>query len=279
MPDYRASSEKKPFELEGYYRQANGSNVTTRPYKSSNIKIMEYDAGASYNFKINDENFLSFGLGTFHQTVNWKNNPIFKGHNYDYVVGSLGVTSNSVENWRWSGATVLSFQVQNFGIKQSGWISAMFWGEYMLNKKAHFHAGFWGYTGVKNVYFLPILGFNYKTNHMELAAVFPFDIALRYKPIKQFHVEIAGKWFGGPYRFPQRMSDGMGDYKNGIFQLFTPTTEFGAYYHPTENISIGASAGYSYGGWLMVINKRNHHKQYFNFDGSFYWGAAANLKF
>ena len=77
MPDYRMSTEKKPFELEGYYRQAKGANVTTKPYKGSKIKIMEYDAGASYNFKINDENFLSFGLGTFHQTVNWNQNPAF----------------------------------------------------------------------------------------------------------------------------------------------------------------------------------------------------------
>lgn len=279
MPDYRHSSEKKPFEMEGYYRQAKSANVTTKPYKGSKMKIMEYDAGASYNFKINEENFVSFGLGTFHQTLNWDQNPVFKGHNYDYVVGSLGVTSNSIENWRWSGATVLSFQTQNFGIKDSGWISVLFWGEYFISKKAHFHAGFWGYTGVRNVYFLPILGFSYKTNHSEIAAVFPFDIAIRYKPVKQFHLEVAGKWFGGPYRFPQRMNHGFDGYDKGIFQLFTPTTELGAYYHPTDYIDIGASIGYSYGGWLMVVNKGNHHKQYYNFDGSIYWGAAANFRF
>ena len=139
--------------------------------------------------------------------------------------------------------------------------------------------GFWGYTGVKNVYFLPIIGFDYKTSHAEISAVFPFDIALRYKPSKNVHFELAGKWFGGPYRYPQRMHHGINGYDDGIFEIFAPTTELGFYYHPSPHINIGVSGGYSYGGWIQVSNKHNQHNKYYNFESAPYGSISGVFKF
>lgn len=279
MPDYRIVDDKQPILLEGYYRQAKGADITTKPYKGSKLKFSDYDAGVNYTYTINPEHFLNLGLGTYHNRIDWDENPAFLGKNYDYVVGSIGITSLGVEKWRWTGTSVLSFQTQNFGIKESGWISVQFWGEYFINQKAHFHVGFWGYTGVRNVYFLPIIGFDYKGSKGELSVVFPFDIAVRYKPTKNFHMEIAGKWFGGPYRFPQRMQHGINGYENGIFQIFEPITELGLYYHPSSHINIGITGGYTWGGWLEVRNKKNHHLQYFSIDSAPYASASATFRF
>lgn len=279
MPDYRITDDKKPILFEGFYRQAKGAKVKTSPYKHTKIKYSEYDAGLNYTYTINSEHFLNLGLGTYHDTVKWNQNPDFIGKNYDYIVGSLGLVSHGIENWRWTAASVLSFQTQNFGIKQSGWISVLFWGEYYASKKVHLHAGFWGYTGVRNLYFLPVLGFDVKGRHAELSLVFPFDIAARWKPSKNVHLEIAGKWFGGPYRFPQRMHNGIKGYENGIFEIFAPTTELGIYYHPSAHINIGVSGGFTYGGWLLVKDKYNNNPKYYDFASAPYGAAAATFKF
>lgn len=279
MPDYRTVDEKHPTQFEGYYRQAKAAKIKNKGYQDTKLKYSDYDAGVNYTYTLNPEHFLTLGLGTYHNTINWQNNPAFLGENYDYVVGSLGLTSLGIENWRWSAASVLSFQTQNFGIFSSGWISLMFWGQYTINDKMSFHAGFWGYTGVKNIYFLPILGFDFKNKHFELAAIFPFDIAARYLINKNFHMEIAGKWFGGPYRFPQRMNHGINGYENGIFEIFAPTTEFGIYYHPSAHIYIGASGGYTWGGWISVRNKHNQANHYYDLEAVPYGMASAVFKF
>jgi hypothetical protein len=279
MPDYRAVETQHPTLFEGYYRAAGGAKLKTAPYKNSKLKFSDYDAGINYTYSINPEHTLSLGLGTYANTVNWDKNPCFIHKDYNYVVGSAGFSSLGVENWRWSGSSVLAFQTQNFGITKSGWISALFWGEYFVNKTTHIHVGFWGYTGVKNIYFLPILGFDWKLNHAELSAIFPFDIAARYKPNKNFHLELAGKWFGGPYRFPQRISQGINGYEQGIFEIFAPTTELGAYYHPSAHLNIGLMAGFTYGGWLQVTNQQGHNKSYYDFKSAPYGAVSGVFKF
>jgi len=279
MPDYRTVDIEHPTLFEGSYRQAKAAKLKTAPYKHSRLKYRDWDAGVNYTYKLNPEHYLTLGLGNYHQTLDWNENPRFLGKEYDYVVGSLGFTSLAIENWRWSGASVLAFQTENFGIKESGWISAMFWGEYSITKRAHFHVGFWGYTGVKNVYFLPILGIDWKAPKGEISAIFPFDIALRYKPTKNFHFEAAGKWFGGPYRFPQRVHKGIDGFEEGIFELFTPTTEIGVYYHPSAHLNIGISGGYSWGGWLLIRNKHNAHGKYYNLESTPYGALSGLFKF
>jgi hypothetical protein len=279
MPDYRQIEEKHPTMFEGYFRKARGASISSGPYKKSKLRFSDYDAGVNYTYTLNPEHFLTLGLGTYQNTVNWDQNPAFIGKNYNYVAGSLGITSLGVENWRWTGATVLSFQTQNFGIKDSGWISVLFWGEYFVNKNVHIHAGFWGYTGVKNITFLPVIGVDWKRPKGELSLVFPFDVALRYKPTRTFHMEIAGKWFGGPYRFPQRMNHGINGYQNGIFEIFMPTTEFGIYYHPSAHFNLGLASGYTWGGYLQVKNHRNQHGKYYDLNCTPYGAAYGIFKF
>ncbi len=279
MPDYRNMDDKHPIFVEGFYRQAKGATIKNTHLKGTKLKYSEYDAGINYTYTLNPEHFLNLALGTYGENLNWNANPAFLGKNYDYVVGSIGFTSLGIENWRWSSATVLSFQTQNFGIKESGYISIMFWGEYFATNHFHVHAGFWGYTGVKNIYFLPILGFNWNYKEYEVAAIFPFDIAIRYKPFKAFHMELAGKWLGGPYRFPQRMNNGIKEFKNGIFELFAPTTELGLYYHPSYHLNIGVSGGYTYGGWLLVRNSKNKDTIYYKFKSAPYAAVSGMFKF
>ena len=113
----------------------------------------------------------------------------------------------------------------------------------------------------------------------ELQAVFPIDLSLNYHFVKNWVTSIVATSLGGPYRFPRKMHDGIGQFEDGIFKIYSTVVEWDLKFVQKNLLQIGAGAGWNFGGWIQMSTENNHHKQYYDFNGAAYARLFATLTF
>ncbi len=278
--NYCFVDKEHPVHVEGSFAKAAGAKITTHPVKGSRLHYAEGDGSVYYSHYLNPENALSWQLGVNYVGLGWDQNPRFRENNYYYGIASLAWISHSIDKWRWilNGGVAVDTRTFNFG--QSGVYYGMLWGRYQQTENIGLHLGFFGYYGSKNGYVLPILGMDWKWSpHWHFKAVFPMDVSLDYLFAKHWHTSAIFSSFGGPYRFPRRLHEGEGRYKNGIFEVYATTVELDLKFVQKEIFKVGAGIGWTFGGWLLIKDAQNHHGKYYNYDPALYGRVFAAVTF
>lgn len=278
ITNYWFADPKHPAHFEGQYRKAAPMKFTTPSVKGSHLHYSDATSSFYYTHALNENNLLIPQVGYYHLEVDWKENPRFTGDNYDYAIGSIGWVSTSIEKWRWALAATFSLSTSNPDPIDTGVGYALVWGRYEFKPHTYAHIGFYGFTGVKNVYFVPIIGMEFfLTDQFLISAVFPFDIAARFFLSKDWYLSLAAEAFGSPYRFPQRIQGGKDGYKDGIFEIYSTVLDLSINFIQDHRFSFSLSGGYSLGGWMQIMNSHNSRGKYYKFDGAPY--AQASLTF
>ena len=227
---------------------------------------------------IGDKNALSGKIGYSFLEFDWAKNPRFQGDDYPFVTASLGWITTSINRWRWILSTALSVDAQTFNLSKSGVYYGLAWGRFAWRPNFGLHLGWFGYTGVKNGYQLPILGFDWHLNsNWHLNAIFPIDASLHYHFNACWSLYVQASSFGRPYRFPIRAHEGIGRYRKGIFEVFSTGVELNLKYRLKPTFSAIAGGGWNLGGWILIKDHNNHHGRYYKFDGAPY--AQGKLTF
>lgn len=227
---------------------------------------------------IGDQNALSGKIGYSFLEFAWAKNPRFRGDDYHFATASLGWITTSIKRWRWILSTALSVDAQSFDFGKTGVYYGLAWGRFACLPNFGLHVGWFGYTGVKNGYQLPILGFDWHINsHWQINAIFPIDASLRYHFNECWSLYVQASSFGRPYRFPIRAKEGIDRYRNGIFEVFSTGVELNLKYQLAQAFSAIAGGGWNFGGWILIKDHNNHHGRYYKFDGAPY--AQGKLTF
>lgn len=279
VTNYGFIDPQKPVHFDATFRYVAPAKFHTKPYKNTHLDYHDGDASLYYSRFVNENNALSAQVGYYHMYINWKHNPLFTGTSYDYGVVSLGWISTGLEGWRWILSTAMSTSLHgSFANNAVGFVTA--WGKYHFKKNTHIHIGYYLFAGVKNINGLPIIGADYMLGRRWMfAAVFPFDIAMRYFISPKWYLCLSAQAFGIPYRFPQRIRGGIGPFKDGIFELYSNAADISLNYHDDSRLMFTLGGGYNLGGWLLLKNKHNHHGRYYNYNPAFYAQANIGINF
>ncbi|NDD58821.1 MAG: hypothetical protein EBZ47_06180 [Chlamydiae bacterium] len=255
-----------------------------RPSSVDNTQ-MQYAEGTSslyYNHFVSENNAIVAQAGLNYTHVGWDKNPAFSGENYYYGIFSVSLVSYAIERWRWIVNGGISFDITEWNVGQSGVYYALLWGRYQYTQNFAFHSGFFGYvsSNARNGYMLPILGCDWWwTKSWEFKLVFPLETSVNYHFTRNWSSSLMFTTFGGPYRFPRRMHEGIGVYEDGIFEIYSNGVELDLRYATIGCLRAGVGGGYNFGGWMEMKDSNNHHKQYYKFDASGYGRAYLNFTF
>lgn len=270
-----------PWHVEGDFSKVGGASLTNAGMQGTKLHYSEGNAAVFFSHFINQENALSWQVGLHYIDVNWKQNPAFTENQYTYALASMNWISDSIQKWRWKIGAGISFDTKTCNVGQTGVYYGTLWGRYTHSDHLDLHLGFFGYYGAMNGFILPVLGFDWwMTPKWQLRAIFPQDAALRYHITNYFAAAILATSMGGPYRFPYRIQGGTTDQtSDGVFKIYSTALE-GNLELSLENIcTLGVGGGYDFGGWLLVMNDKSHHKRYYFFDGAPYVRFFASLTF
>lgn len=272
--------QKALWHFESDFSKVGAAKITTGDVFGSKLHYSEGNASMYFSHFINNENALTWQVGANYVDVNWNQNPRFTGNNYVYGVTSLSFISNSINKWRWviNGGVSVDTKTWNFG-KSAVYFSTL-WGRYQHKENLGLHIGFFAYYGALNGYVLPILGLDWwMSSKWELKAVFPIDASINYHFNKHFTTSILTTSMGGPYRFPRRAHGGIDSFEDGIFKIYSTTVEWNLKFAEKDCFSLGAGGGWDFGGWIQIADSHNHHKKYYNFNGSGYGRIFGTLTF
>ncbi|MBI3237078.1 MAG: hypothetical protein HYZ48_05215 [Chlamydiales bacterium] len=271
ITDYSFVDKKHPVHFEGEFRNVFPAEFRTHSVKGSHVNYQDAHAFLYYSHYLTPDNSLSWKAGYSFLDFDWKKNPRFTGDDYHFASASLGWVSTSLKDWRWilSGAVSVDTKTWNFG--QSGVYYGLMWGRYQFLPNLGMHVGWAGYVGVKNGYILPILGLDWKASkHIQVNGIFPINVSIEYLFDSHFSACLMWATFGRPYRFPMRAHGGIGDYKNGIFEVYSKGLELDFKFKTGNAFSASIGGGWNFGGWIFIKDSHNHHGKYYKFDDAPY---------
>ena len=252
-----------PIHFEGKFRQV-GSAEFDNHQAFGDLHYSDASASAYLSHTLSENNSLSWQLGYTYMHLGWDKNPRFDKQNFYNAVTSLAWISNAIDRWRWVvlGGGTIDGETFNFGSSAVGF--GMMWGRYAYTQRTGLHVGMVGYGGIRNVYMLPVLGFDFRTEHWTFNAVFPLDFSIRYDFAQHWETVLNYTTFGGPYKYPYRGSGGSGDFHNPIVNVYSQGVDLSLNLKCTR-FRTGVGAGWNSGGWILVKDHANHHGKYYKF--------------
>jgi hypothetical protein len=272
------TDQNKIWHFESDYSRVASANFLSSDIKNAKLHYQEGNASTYFAHFLNQENALVWQLGVNYVGLGWNENPRFTGNDYLYGITSLTWVSHAIDHWRWviNGGVAVDTKTWNFG-KSAVYYSTL-WGRYCHSKTMGIHLGFFAYYGALNGYVLPILGFDWHiTPQWDLRAIFPLDASINYHFNEHFTTSIMATSMGGPYRFPRRAHGGIGEFDEAIFKVYSTALEWDIKFMQKNCFSIGAGAGWDFGGWIQTSDAHNHHKKYYHFDSAPYGRIFATI--
>ena len=276
ITNYGFVNKEQLTHLDIEYRKVGKAQFRTQPVKGSHEHYTDAHANLFLSHYLNKHNALSWQVGYSFLQFNWPQNPGFHADDYHFATASLGWISTSLKNWRWILSTALSVDAQTFDFGQSAVYYAVMWGRYQWKPQVGLHIGWYGYAGVKNGYLLPIAGIDWHpSKSWQINAIFPVDASIRYFFNQHWSIYLQASAFGRPYRFPIRAREGIGRYRNAIFEVFSTGLELNVKYALNHTLHFIAGGGWNFGGWILIKDHNNNHGKYYRFDDAPY--AQAKL--
>jgi hypothetical protein len=271
ITDYRFVDKKHPFHFDGEYRDVGKAKFRTHSVRGFHAAYQDAHTFLYYSHYLTPDNSLSWKVGYSFLDFNWLQNPRFHDNGYHFANASLGWVSTSIENWRWILSTGVSVDAQTFDFGRSGVYYGMMWGRYHFSPTIGMHIGWAGYVGVENGYLLPIVGIDWQAStNWRINAIFPVNFSIEYLFNQYWKTTLEIATFGRPYRFPIRIHGGVGQYRNGIFEVYSLGTELDVKFNTGGGFCASFGGGWNYGGWILIKNHDNEHGKYYKFDGAPY---------
>jgi hypothetical protein len=271
ITDYGFVDKEHTVHFDGEYRNVGKAKFTTPTVKGTHERYADAHTYLYFSHFVNNDNAISGKVGYSFLKFDWPQNPRFKEDDYHFATSSLAWITTSIHKWRWIVSGAVSVDAQTFDFGESGVYYGLMWGRYNWKPQLGLHVGWYGYTGVKNGYILPILGFDWHPSRKwQLNAIFPVDASLRYHFAEHWSIYLQASAFGRPYRFPIRAHGGIGRYRNGIFEVFSTGIELNLKYYIDNTLSFIVGGGWNLGGWILIKDKHNEHAKYFNYNGAPY---------
>lgn len=280
ITDYGFVDKEHLVHFDGEYREVSKAKFTTPTVKDSHQRYADAHGWVYLSHYLNENNALSGKVGYSYLKFDWPKNPRFRGDNYNFATSSLGWITTSLKNWRWIVSGAVSVDAETFNFGKTGVYYGVMWGRYRWKPNLGLHIGWYGYTGVKNGYILPIIGFDWHPSRVwHINAIFPVDASIRFCFAQHWSIYLQASAFGRPYRFPIRAHGGIGKFKNGIFEVFSTGVELNLKYQLDNSFSFIIGGGWNFGGWIVIKDSHNNHGKYFNFDGAPYAQGKLGFSF
>ncbi|MES2121174.1 MAG: hypothetical protein V4492_00170 [Chlamydiota bacterium] len=271
ITDYGFVDKKHPVHLDLEFRGIGKAKFRTDSVKGSHETYADAHAFAYYSHYLTPDNSLSWKVGYSYLKFNWLRNPRFRGDNYNFASASVGYVSTSIKDWRWILGTGVSVSADSLNFGQTGVYYGLMWGRYRFADNIGMHVGWAGYVGVKNGYVLPIIGIDWSVgNHWRFYGIFPVNLSIKYLFNNYWATAIEVASFGRPYRFPMRVHEGKGRFKNGIFEVYSYGVELDLIYQNGNAVSASAGVGWDVGGWVLIKDHANNHGKYYKYNGAPY---------
>jgi hypothetical protein len=271
ITDYRFVNPQQVVHFDGEYRDVGKAKFRTHPVRGTHANYQDAHAFLYLSHYLTPNNSLSWKVGYSYLDFNWLRNPRFHESHYHFVNASLGWVSTSVKDWRWILSTGVSVDAQTFDFGQSGVYYGLMWGRYSFSPTLGMHIGWAGYVGVENGYLVPIIGVDWRAStHWQLNGIFPINVSIEYLFNKNWKAALEVASFGRPYRFPMRIHGGVGQFRNGIFEVYSVGTELDLKFQVDHSFWASVGGGWNFGGWILIKNHENHHGKYYKFDGAPY---------
>ncbi len=276
--DYYFVDPDRNWHVEGSYRWVGQADFEKS--KWHHINYSEADAGLYYTQIFDDENSLTYGLGYDYLGLHWKENPRFDQQNFNYVVGSLGFVSTTLERWRWIFNAGFSVDAERMDFGPSGVYHGMLWGRFHFIDNMGIHVGALGWYGVKNGRGFPVFGFDWRFNDKWSGnAIFPVDYSITYSFDESWSVETAYASFGGPYKYPRRAHNGAPGFHDPIFSVYSNGVDLTLKYKFEHLLRATLGVGWDFGGWVYIKNHESHHGKYYHFKSAPYAQGSIALTF
>lgn len=279
ITDYSFVNKKHPVHFDGEFRDVGKAKFYTHGVKGSHQEYQDAHAFLYYSHYVTPDNSLSWKVGYSFLNFNWLQNPRFTENDYNFANASLGWVSTSVPNWRWILATGVSVDAKTFDFGQSGVYYGLMWGRYHFSDTLGMHLGWAGYYGVENGYLVPIIGVDWRTGKWKFNAIFPVNISIEYLFNKYWSSALEIASFGRPYRFPMRVHGGIGQYHNGIFEVYSNGLELDIKFNTGGSFLASFGGGWNWGGWILIKDHDNKHGKYYKFEGAPYVQAKLAFSF
>lgn len=271
ITDYCFVDKRTPFHFSGEYRDVGKAKFRTHSVRGSHATYEDAHAFFYYSHYLNSNNSLSWQVGYSFLDFNWLKNPRFHESDYHFANASLAWVSTSLRNWRWIISTAVSVDAQTFDFGKSGVYYGLMWGRYQYSPTIGMHLGWAGYVGVENGYLLPIAGIDWQAaTKWRINAIFPINFSIEYYINRYWKTTLEIATFGRPYRFPIRIHGGVGQFRNGIFEVYSIGTELDIKFHTGSAFWASVGGGWNYGGWILIKNHDNEHGKYYKFNGAPY---------
>lgn len=271
ITDYGFVDQHHPVHFDAEYRDVGRAKFRTPGFKNSHVHYKDAHAFAYYSHLLTPDNSLTWELGYSFLEFDWNKNPRFRGKDYHFANASIGWVSTSIKDWRWVFSGAVSVDAETFNFGQTGVYYGLMWGRYQFNPTLGMHVGWAGYVGVQGGYILPILGVDWRaSNHWQIYGIFPILIAIKYLFNSHWSTSLEWTTFGRPYRFPMRVNEGIGKWKNGIFEVYSKGIELDLNYQLGNRLTASVGGGWNFGGWVMIKKHNSQSGRYFKFDDAPY---------
>jgi hypothetical protein len=272
--------EKSVFHFEADYGKVRPAKITSGNAFGTKTHYAEGNSSIYFSHFLNKENSLTWQAGANYVDLGWHGNPNFRKNQYTYGIGSVTWISHSISRWRWVLNGGVAVDATNFNFGKTAVYYNMLWGRYQQTDNLGVNLGFFAYYGMKNGYVLPILGIDWKISpHWDITAVFPIDASINYRFAKYFVTSLVATSLGGPYRFPRRIHDGLGNYHNGIFKVYSTVLELDLSFVLKNRLELGVGGGWNFGGWIQVTDNHHHYKKTYDFNGAGYGRVFGTVTF
>lgn len=276
---YYFVDREHPIHLDANFRYVGSADFKSSRYKHSHVNYADSKDKLYFSFFPSCKHTITVGLGYQYLKFDWNKNPRFRGDNYHYGDFSLAWISEAVQDWRFVVSGGFTVDAKKFDIHDSGVGYAFGFGRYCVSEDFGLHVGAVGWAGIRNGYALPIAGIDWQMSRcFRLHAIFPHDISLRFYFHPNWFLSASYEPFGD-YRYPRRAHDGIGGFKDAIFEVYSRGAELRLNFFKGFCLEAGLGGGYNFGGWLYVKNKHNHKAKYFHYKGAPYGHAYLNFNF
>ncbi len=271
VTDYGFVSKKHPVHFDSEFRDIGKAKFRTHPVKGSHEQYQDAHAFLYYSHYLTPDNSLSWKVGYSYLGFDWHQNPRFKEKDYHFVNASLGWVSTSINDWRWILATGVSVDARSFNFGQTGVYYGLMWGRYHFSDTIGMHLGWAGYVGVRNGYLLPIVGIDWRVGqHWKFNGIFPINLSIEYLFNEHWSTSLEVASFGRPYRFPMRAREGVGRFRNCIFEVYSKGIELDMKFKTGRGFHASFGGGWNFGGWIVIKDHHNHHGKYYKYNGAPY---------
>lgn len=276
--DYYFVDPDRPWHVEGRYRAIAPADF--KNHKRGHVNFSDATAGLFYTQNLDDENFLVYELGYDLLRFDWEKNPRFRQKNFNYLVGSLGWVSTTLDRWRWVLNAGVSVDAAYMDFAKSAVGHAMMWGRFHFADNFGVHVGIYGWYGILNGRAWPIFGFDWKfSESWSATAIYPCDFSLTYSFADNWSIDAAYSCFGAPYRYPHRAHEGINGHHGSIFEVYSNGVELSLKFKFEHLLRASLGAGWNFGGWMLVRDSDNRHGKYYHYNSAPYVQGSVALTF